>query len=330
MAKKVLLHSFSSLDDFQKNMENIDFNDSDFEKEVTDFVIKKVQIGGIENNLEIAESIFSDLQKIGEQDNRHYTFKQGKAFVAQLKIALEQKNYAELLNRFLESRVIDPNVSFVQKKKTSNEQKRLLPKNEYDAPREPGYWGEIGIADAAAETFNPSAPTKSVFERFSTHYLQNLFIYSFPWAADISSEKIDKMSKNPKKNLLEIKKILPPEIQFVSIEILLLCLDGLGKACGKNGEHALKNYDDIKYISDISQALADDLKKLVKAEFTSDAFLKKANIYLNNLMKKNERLYNAHFRNTTMNNFCHHHEDFLKVIFGIEHPSVLIPKDTKS
>lgn len=326
MAKKVLLQSFQSLDDFQKNLHEIDFKTPDFEKSVSDFIIQKVKSGGLENSPQLAEAIFSSLQAMGEKNNKHFTFKEGKSILAQIKIAIDQRNYVELLDRFLESKIVDPNVSLLQKKENASTKQTLLPESEYDAPREPGYWGEVGIADAAAESFNPSAPTKSIFERFSTQYLKNLFVYSFPWAADISPKKTQEIAQSPKKNLLEIKEMLPGDIQFIIIEILLLCLDGLGKACGKNGEHSLENYDDIKYISDISQALADDLKKLINQKITPDTFRKKADSYLSNLMKKNEALYNEHFRNTAMNNFCHHHEDFLKVIFGIEHPSVLMPK----
>lgn len=329
---KNFLNRFNSLDDFKSYLERLDkknlafdFKISHFEKVITQFIIAKVNSGGINNSPETASSIFLLLQNLAKRNNLFYSFKEGLDLLEQIKTEINQINYAELLYKYLAANT-DFSVSFLQKKTSSHKKQTLLPETEYDAPQEPGHWREPMVGINKTYSFNPSQEIASVSERFSTNYLKKLFMWAFPWAIDVPPEKINTISKKTIKNLLELETTLPADIQFKTIQCLLLCLDGLGKACGKNGELSLKNYDDIKYIADISQLLDSDLKKLSNQKLLPEIFKKNLSRYITKLKEKDKELYDAKLHNTIMNNFCHTNERISAKNLALESKqSVLVP-----
>lgn len=330
------LKRLGSLDDLKAQLEEIDqknlaidFEKHDFEKIITEFIIGKVKLGGLDNTPETAGALFLLLQKLGKKNNIDYSFNEGINILNQIKTEMNQKNYAELLETFLASDDITPSVSFLQKKATSTSKQSLLPKTEYPPPHEPGHWSEIGIAEGT-RSFNPSQKVKSVFEMFSTKYLKELFIWAFPWAVDSSLSSESKKSKTVnEKNLLETEILLPPNIQFETIQCLLLCLDALGKASGKNGELSLKNYDDIKYISDLSRLLSIELTNSSREDIAT--YEKKVKNYMLKLREKDQALYDHQLHNPAMNNFCHANEKRSAETLHLEYKSsVLIPPSPSS
>ena len=245
MTNKLRLENFNYLSDLYQALTTLDdekisfdVESASFEQDLIQFLIDKINADNIINTFEMANKIIDLFEKEKQKKKPNYQFTQTRHTLARLEREHNQKSYAHLLESVLEKKPIDTGMTSHVNADDDFENRTLLPDSEFEVPNEPGHWEEVGINETYS--FRPTEIEKSILEKFSTSELKTLFTWSFPWAVDLSLAKVKHLTPDEDSDdLLGIIDPMPPAFQFQTIQCLLLCLDVLGKACGKHGELSL-------------------------------------------------------------------------------------------
>lgn len=216
-----------------------------------------------------------------------------------------QQDYAQLLDTMLEGGSLDLIPQVKTEREESMGSQQLLPENEYDVPyNEPDHPRFVGINKVYS--FITDKERMTIEQSFCTEQLKKEFKEAFPWAADTDNlTPFIRYQSDLQNNLLGTASPFSAPMQREVVQVVLLSLDTLGKACGVNGEFAIPNYPVIKDIIDGLQTLSVMLDN--KDSETDPLFINTLNQRRDYLARQNKLLY-KNYPNPEMNHFCHVNE----------------------